>query len=215
MRVVTVVTAVVMSSSAAGAADHGFLDGAHWNGTVLIVDATASPRVLEALRTFKAEWNVMRGAPSLSALPAVEVTTAKSEACTSARLREDRDRAGRVYVCVDDELAHAAVGGPYLVDAESHTTVGLVKLRPRTLSWAGCNLRTAVAHELGHVMGLAHNDAEASRGGASVMMSGQGPYGRGCPAWFNAHDRQALRILYDGHARTEAALASGRKQSVD
>ena len=215
MRLVTVVAAVVMLSAAAEAADDGFLDGAHWNGTVRIVDATANPRVLEALRTFKAEWNAMRSTASLGALPAVEVTTARPEACTTARLREDLVRAGRVYGCGDNALANAAVRGPYLFDAEIHTTVGLVKLRPRTLSWAECNLRTAVAHELGHVMGLAHNDAGALRGGPSVMMSGKGPYGRGCPAWFNAHDRQALRILYDEHVRTEALLASRGKQSVD
>ena len=50
---------------------------------------------------------------------------------------------------------------------------------------------------MGHVMGLGHN--EVSAGGASVMMPGQGPYGRGCDTWFNARDRNALRLLYGPH----------------
>jgi hypothetical protein len=225
MRVVAVVAAVVMLSAAAEAAEHDYLDGAHWNvahglaagrtGAVLIVDATGDPRALEALRAFKAEWNAMRAMPALRALPAVDLATAPSSACSSTRLRHPSAGAGRVYVCLDDALATAAVGGPFLVDSQGHTAVGLVKLRTRTLSWTACNLRTAVAHELGHVMGLAHNDAGGFVGGPSVMMSGKAPYGRGCPAWFNAHDRDALRTLYDDHARSIASAPGSPTPSVD
>lgn len=208
------VAALLMVSSAVGAAaQYEYLDGAHWDvtagraGVLVIVDATDDPRAQEALRAFKAVWNAMRTDSSLAVLPPVDLSTARPwQACSGARLRRSR-LPGHVVVCLDDALATAAVGGPYRVDAHGHTTVGLVKLRSGTLSWSECNLRTAVAHELGHVMGLAHNDAAGFTGGASVMMSGKGPYGHGCPAWFNAHDRAALRALYGGHAAARAAAA--------
>jgi hypothetical protein len=199
-----VVAAVVMLSPAGPpAAAYEYLDGAHWgaSGVVRMVDATGDPRVLEALRAFAAEWNAMRAQPSLAALPSVELTTGRpADSCSGGRRAGLDGAPAHVVVCIDDSLATAAVGGPYRVDRQGHTLMGLVKLRTSTLSWTECNLRTAVAHELGHVMGLAHNDSRPFTGGASVMMPGRGPYGRGCPAWFNAYDRDALRALYEQHA---------------
>jgi hypothetical protein len=188
-----------------------YLDGAHWDvppggaedapSAVLIQDATGDPRVQEALRAFKAEWNAMRRERSLAVLPPVEVSFAGgSAACRAAGVLAAAGATARVVVCLDDALETAAVGGPYLVDRHGHTTLGIVKMRASTLSWTPCHLRTAVAHELGHVMGLAHNDAEAFTGGPSLMMSGKGPYRYSCPVWFNAHDRDALAALYRGHA---------------
>ena len=207
-RVAGIVAVVVMLWPSTGpAAMYDYLDGAHWGvapgaaGIVRIVDGTGDHRVLEALRTFTAEWNGMRTRPDLAALPPVELKTGRAEdVCAGVRpVGIDGTRA-HVAACIDDALATAAVGGPYRVDRHGHTVFGLVKLRTATLSWTECNLRTAVAHELGHVMGLAHNDGAPFSGGASVMMPGKEPYGRGCPAWFNAHDRDALRALYEQHA---------------
>jgi hypothetical protein len=208
--VVRLVAAVSMlSSPGVQATPFAYLDGAHWDvsagagggaaAAVIVVDATGDPRVQEALRGFRTEWNAMRAGPVLAAVPAVELLFTGSQSCSGPR--PAALSGPHVLVCVDDTLATAAVGGPYRVDALGHTLLALVKLRPATLAWTDCNLRTAVAHELGHVMGLAHNDDAASAGGASLMMSGKGPYGHGCPAWFNAHDRAALRALYEQHAR--------------
>jgi hypothetical protein len=179
-----------------------FLD-AHWNShtqrarRISVVDATGNARVAKALRDFERRWNALRSHRSFRAtgLPSVEVRTSAGVGCAPAKQGGRAD----VIVCRDDQLTNAAIGGPYLVDEGGHTRLGLVKLRGRTLKWSTCNLRTAVAHEMGHVMGLGHNDA--SSGGASVMMSGQGPYGRGCQTWFNARDRDALRQLYGPHAK--------------
>lgn len=175
---------------------------AHWNShaqrarRISVVDATGNARVAKALRDFQRRWNAMRSHRSFRAtgLPTVEVRTSARMECSPAK---DGGRAD-VIVCRDDQLASAAIGGPYIVDETGHTRLGLVKLRGRTLKWSTCNLRTAVAHEMGHVMGLGHNDA--SSGGASVMRSGQGPYGHGCDTWFDARDRDALRLLYGPHA---------------
>jgi hypothetical protein len=201
--------ALTLGAPGVHSAPFAYLDGAHWDvsagprpdvpAAVVVVDATGDPRVQEALRGFRAEWNAMRADATLAVLPAVELSFAGPEACSGPR---QAALAGpHVLVCVDDTLANAAVGGPYRVDDLGHTVLALVKLRTATLAWSDCNLRTAMAHELGHVMGLAHNDEAAFEGGASVMMSGKGPYGHGCPAWFNAQDRAALRALYEQHAR--------------
>lgn len=209
--IAVVASLVVQPFVAQGAAHDDYLDGAHWDvpasvtdgprPAVLILDATGDPRVLGALRAFKAHWNAMRAEPSMAVLPAVELKTAvAAAACADRGLRAASGATAHVVVCLRDELANAAVGGPYIVDAQGHTTLGLVKMRTSTLSWTPCHLRTAVAHELGHVMGLAHNDAEAFAGGPSLMMSGNGPYRYGCPVWFNAHDRDALAGLYRAHA---------------
>jgi hypothetical protein len=206
--VVAVAAVVMLSSTVQRAAPSDYL-GAHWDvapgakdgrrAAVLILDATGEPRVLEALRVFKARWNSMRDTPSLAVLPPVEVSVGAPAACTALGLRAASGAAAHGVVCLQDQLGNAAVGGPYLVDGKRHTTLGLVKMRTSTLSWTPCHLQTAVAHELGHVMGLAHNDEAAFAGGPSLMMSGNGPYRHGCPVWFNAHDREALAALYRGH----------------
>jgi hypothetical protein len=209
--VVAIATLLVLPLAGQAAVGYAYLDGAHWDvppggadaapAAVLIVDSTGDARVQEALLSFRAEWNAMRADPALAALPPVDLSFAgASEACPRPGLQQASGAPARVLVCVDDSLESAAVGGPYLVDRRGHTTLGVVKMRTATLSWTACRLHTAVAHELGHVMGLAHNDAEAFTGGPSLMMSGKGPYRYGCPVWFNAHDRDALAALYRGHA---------------
>jgi hypothetical protein len=209
--VLTVGTAVLVPALSATAARYEFLDGAHWDchavsaapagaaRTIRIVDATGDPRALRALREFEARWNAMRGDFGSSPLPAAQVSLGATTGCADDSGL--RGATADVIVCRDDRLPHSAIGGPYLVDDERHTQLALVKLRGKTLAWSACNLQTAIAHEMGHVMGLGHNDAEPFTGGASVMMSGQGPYWRGCPTWFNAHDREALRALYRPHAQ--------------
>jgi hypothetical protein len=202
LSIVAVATLSVLPFAGQASVHYAYLDGAHWNvGPLLIVDATGDPRAQEALRAFTADWNAMRMQPSMAVLPRVELKVAgASGSCAGQGLRAASAAAAHAVVCLDDGLENAAVGGPYLVDRKGHTTLGVVKLRTSTLAWAPCHLRTAVAHELGHVMGLAHNDAEAFTGGPSVMMSGKGPYRHGCPVWFNGHDREALAALYRGHA---------------
>jgi hypothetical protein len=198
---VLVVGLAAISPVSANEVRYEFLD-AHWNShahrarRISVVDATGNARVAKALRTFQHRWNAMRSHPSFrtTGLPSVEVRTSAGVGCAPAKGGGLAD----VIVCRDDQLPNAAIGGPYLVDEAGHTRLGLVKLRGRTLKWSTCNLHTAVVHEMGHVMGLGHNDA--SSGGASVMRSGQGPYGRGCDTWFNARDRNALRLLYGPHA---------------
>jgi hypothetical protein len=220
------VTGVALSALPLGGqatARYAYLDGAHWNlppspsgppAPVLIVDTTGDPRAQEALRAFQATWNGMREDPAMAALPLVQLrVVAATGGCGRPAPRDASGATARVVVCLDDALHSAAVGGPYLVDDVHHTALGVVKLRRSTLSWTPCHLRTAVAHELGHVMGLDHNDADAFQGGPSLMMSGRGPYRHGCPVWFNAHDRDALAALYRGHAarcslKADAALGS-------
>jgi hypothetical protein len=210
--VLTIGTAVLVPGTSATAARYDFLDGAHWDchavsaaeagpaRTIRIADATGDPRAARALREFESRWNEMRRDPGFrsSPLPAAEVRIAATTGCSGDSAR--RGRTADVIVCRDDRIPNSAIGGPYLVDGERHTQLALVKLRGKTLAWSACNLQTAIAHEMGHVMGLGHNDTEPFTGGPSVMMSGQGPYWRGCPTWFNAHDRDALRALYRPHA---------------
>ncbi|HEX6738743.1 MAG TPA: hypothetical protein VF310_10740 [Vicinamibacteria bacterium] len=163
--------------------------GAARQARVLVVaDTTGDARVQAALRDFRTRWNLMIAGPELRGahLPRVRVIRAAA-APPSAD----------VIVVRDDSLATAGVGGPYRVDGDGHTRLGIVKLRRATFTWSRCNLRTAVAHEMGHVMGLAHNEAEDPGGAPSVMRPGNGPYHLGCPTWFNAGDRQALQALYD------------------
>lgn len=220
--VAAVATLAVPSSAVQGAGPSGTL-GAHWDvapsgrdgrrAAVLILDATGAPRVLEALRVFKARWNAMRETPPLAVLPAVDVGVGAPAACTAEGLRAVPGAAAHVVVCLQDQLGNAAVGGPYLVDARRHTRLGLVKMRRSTLSWTPCNLQTAVAHEIGHVMGLAHNDVEAFAGGPSLMMSGNGPYRHGCPVWFNAHDRAALAALYRDHVAEAVTTRTAGQQA--
>jgi hypothetical protein len=189
LSIVAVATVSMLPLAGQASVHYDYLDGAHWNVplTLLIVDATGDPRAQEALRAFKADWNAMRTDPSMGALPRVELKVGgASAACAGPGLRAASAAAAHVVVCLDDGLENAAVG--------------VVKLRTSTLAWTPCHLRTAVAHELGHVMGLAHNDAEPFTGGPSVMMSGKGPYRHGCPLWFNGHDRDALAALYRAHA---------------
>jgi hypothetical protein len=205
--VLTVGLGAAISPVSANEVRYEFLD-AHWNShaqrarKISVIDATGNTRVAAGLRAFQRRWNAMRSHPSFRAtgLPSVEVRTSAGVGCAPAKDRGHAD----VIVCRDDQLANAAIGGPYLVDEAGHTRLGLVKLRGRTLNWSTCNLRTAVAHEMGHVMGLGHNDAPS--GGASVMMSGQAPYGRGCDTWFNARDQNALRLLYGPHAKGRPTL---------
>jgi hypothetical protein len=165
--------------------------------TLRIADTTGDAGVRRALRDFKKRWNAMvaRRQLRLGGLPRVEVVALDpSPGCPG----QDGARApgGDVVVCRDDSLATAGVGGPYWVDESGHTRFGIVKLRRATLEWSACNLRTAVAHEMGHVMGLPHNDEPGAADQPSVMMSGNGPYHRGCPTWFNAGDLQSLQSLY-------------------
>jgi hypothetical protein len=191
------------ASRPASAYEAGYeLLDAHWNShaqharRIPVVDATGNARVAKALQDFQRRWNAMRHHRSFRAtgLPSVDVRTSAGAGCPPAKEGGPAD----VIVCRDDQLANAAIGGPYLVDEAGHTRLGLVKLRGRTLKWSTCNLGTAVAHEMGHVMGLGHNDVASD--GTSVMMSGQGPYGHGCFTWFNIRDRDALRLLYGPHA---------------
>ena len=204
-------------AASAFATRYAFLDGAHWDAhpeagagrTLRVLDATGDPRAESALRDFASRWNAMRAEPAFRAtrMPAVEVRSgAAPEGCTT-----EPDAPVDVVVCREDGLSTSGIGGPYLVDAEGHTQLGMVKLRGGTLAWATCNLRTAIAHEMGHVMGLGHNEGEPFAGGPSVMMAGQGPYRRGCPTWFNAHDQDALRALYGRHPGGERA---GRDPAV-
>jgi hypothetical protein len=203
VSVVAAATLSVLPFTGQASGRYDYLDGVHWDvpSAVVVVDATGDPRVQEALRAFKADWNAMRTEAGLAVLPPVDLSFERgAAACGAAGLQGASAASAHVVVCVDDALETAAVGGPYLVDRHGHTTLGVVKVRTPTLSWTACHLRTAVAHELGHVMGLAHNDAEAFTGGPSLMMSGKGPYRYACPLWFNAHDREALAALYHDHA---------------
>jgi hypothetical protein len=132
-----------------------------------------------------------------SVLPPVDVVTAPADRCRPG-LQEAAGAGGQVLVCLDATLGSAGVGGPWRVDGDGHTRLGLIKLRPATLSWVSCRLHTAVAHEMGHVMGLGHTDPGA--GASSLMAAGPTPYRGACPAWFDARDQAALRALYEGHA---------------
>jgi hypothetical protein len=200
--------------ASAQATRYEFLDGAHWDAhasgaadgrprTLLVLDATGDARAHQALRDFASRWNAMRAEPRFRSarLPAVAVRRGSASDGCAVEGRPGVD----VLVCREDGLATSGIGGPYRVDAEGHTRLGMVKLRGTTLAWASCNLRTAVAHEMGHVMGLGHNDLDPFAAGPSVMMPGQGPYRRGCPTWFNADDQDALRSLYGRHPGAERA----------
>src|SRR5262245_36295208 len=83
-----------------------YLDGAHWAvrpggapAAVLIVDATGDPRMQEALRAFKSDWNAMRSDPSMSVLPPVDLSfAAAAEACSGTRLRNASGAPAHVVV---------------------------------------------------------------------------------------------------------------------
>jgi hypothetical protein len=183
--------------------------GPHWDShpaprgasaprVLVVADTTGDARVRAALREFTRRWNgmVTHGELRAAGLPRVRVAAVpRSRGCRPAKAARGR-RASDVVVCRDDSLATAGVGGPYAVDESGHTRFGIVKLRRATLAWSPCNLRTAITHEMGHVMGLPHNDTEAPAR-PSVMMSGNGPYHHGCPTWFSAGDLRALQTLYD------------------
>jgi hypothetical protein len=194
------VALLMAAGRVAGAAD-ATLEGAHWDArTVVVTDRTGDARVQAALEAFASAWNAMRAEPEFppDTLPRLLVAAQDpARGCALPTLEEAAAAAGgSVLVCRDDRLASAGVGGPFWVGRDAHTLFALVKLRGSTFAWTPCNLRTAVAHEMGHVMGLGHNDAEPA---LSLMAPGAAPYNHGCPTWFSERDKQVLRGLY-GHS---------------
>lgn len=228
-RVVLAVVAVlsatlaVVGAPSVGLASHAnthHVGHYYWGGAIAsdsrglwIMDRTGDPGVQEAIATFVAGWN------HLAAYDAYDNGGATSSGTWLPVVNwfasADRDCSPYANQGTDWSVVTVCTAQPGTGEADTfrtgfrdshgslHTVSARIRIAPAWVeSVAGCDMRSTIAHEMGHVMGLDHiapSQTSSLWWLKSMMASTQngGPSNLGgCPTWVNTHDIDQLAAIY-------------------
>lgn len=196
--VVAVVALLACLMSGTASADHQTKNGGvhwgryRWNNAIVstervfwLFDRTGNPTMNQAIQQWVQSWNGQRNLNVKSA-PAVMYHL------DNANVGQCKNFAWPGYsfttFCAGDP---GTTGVTSLQWSGSHIMTPYVIVRPGSLNYG--QLFTAIAHEMGHVFGLAHRPEVGKVMHANANFNGQ-------VNWYDQHDLDALNALYGGHA---------------